>query len=254
MVRNNLKRYIKESVRRIINEFMQNGFSFEEMSSLEGEERINYCIKYLGDPIGTGSSRMTFEIDDAQVLKIAYGKHYKAGCAQNTAEYEISQHIKSPILVKTLYHADDFSWIISERVLPCEELDFYKIMGLPYEGGKPEEKVSNNYQNKNSDLLGYDEYKKDALNPNNKYLSFTSVRNAMLFLMRGKLNPQQYPNEYEMIQNHPWFKELYKLAKYHDLDLEDVGGANMGITLRNGKPSIVILDSGLTKEVWDKYY
>lgn len=251
---NNLKRYIKESVRQVLNEFMQEGFSFEKMNSLNKENRVAYCKQYLGEPIGEGSSRMVFEIDDAQVLKIAYGKFHKAGCAQNKAEYEISKNIKSPILVKTLYHSDDYSWIISERVLPCEEVDFFKIMGLPYVGDTTEENIEFKYKVKNKDLLGYEDYKTEQLNTDKKNLSFKSVRQAMLYLMNGKITPRQYPNEYNLIQNHPWFRELYKLAKDHDLDLEDVGGGNMGIALRNGKPSIVILDSGLTKEVWNNCY
>lgn len=251
---NYIKRYIKESVRQVLNEFMQEGFSFERMNSLKKEKRVAYCVQYLGEPIGEGSSRTAFEIDDAQVLKIAYGKFYKAGCAQNKAEYEISKNIKTPILVKTLYKAKDYSWIISERVIPCEELDFYKVMGLPYTGYKTENYDENVYNSKNKDLLGYNEYSTDKINGKDKSLSFVQVKQVMKHIINGLCNPEQFPNESKIIENHPWFKELYILATKYNLDLDDVGIGNLGITLRNGKPTIVILDSGLTKEVWDKFY
>ena len=40
----------------------------------------------------------------------------------------------------------------------------------------------------------------------------------------------------------------------YDLKPGDVKKENLGITLRNGKPIIVILDSGLTEEILNNYY
>lgn len=53
-----LREIIKESVQHILYEFMQTGFSFEDLDKLPQEEKYNYCLKYLGEPIGQGSSRV----------------------------------------------------------------------------------------------------------------------------------------------------------------------------------------------------
>ena len=139
----------KHNFQKYLTESIQKGFSFDVMASIGPGERIDYCYNFLGEPISDGSSRIVFEIDDVQVLKLAYGEMFNAGCAQNKAEFELSRKMKSPLLVKTLYHADDYSWIISERVIACEDIDFYKILGLPYFPYTPEHIADDSYLSNN---------------------------------------------------------------------------------------------------------
>lgn len=249
-----LIKYIRENVRHVLNEFVQNGFSFEKLNSLDYDKRIEYCQQFLGTPIGSGSSRIVFEIDDAQIIKLSYGSKYDAGCAQNKVEFDLSRKINTPILVKTLYNAKDYSWIISERVIPCEQIDFYKILGLPYISYTSESFEEDSYQSKNKDLLGYKDYKTDNITNNDNTISFIQVKQVMKQLIKGNIQSTDFPQEYKIITSHFWFKELYKLATEYDLDLDDIGLGNLGITKRKGKPFIVILDSGLTNEVYEKYY
>ena len=47
-------------------------FSLQELSNISSfRGRVQYCRQMLGLPIGNGSSRMTFQIDDEKVLKLA---------------------------------------------------------------------------------------------------------------------------------------------------------------------------------------
>lgn len=256
---NKLKSLIKESVQHILYEFMQTGFSFEDLDKLPQEDKYNYCLKYLGEPIGQGSSRVAFEIDDMQVLKLAKSTKYQAGIEQNEAEYNYNRKINSPLLIKVLYHSDDYSWIITERVLPCQEIDLFKILGISQNMYRPFEiNAEEKYNKKNPDLLGYEDYRiKKQNTPQGHTISFGAIITAMKHLIEGtdiEYVKDSYPYECEVINNHPWFKELFNLCKNHQLMIGDVAVQNMGITLRNGKPAVVILDSGLTEEILNKHY
>ena len=67
-----------------LNEAMDNTFSFDELSSIKAlSKRVLYCKQHLGNPIGNGSSRMVFQIDDEKVLKLAKNRK---GLAQNNVE------------------------------------------------------------------------------------------------------------------------------------------------------------------------
>lgn len=205
-----LREIIKESVRSILNEAMTQGFSFQKLEELtDPKDKINYCTDYLGDIIGKGSSRVVFEIDDAQVLKLAYGSMYEAGISQN--------------------------------------------MYRPFEINAEEK-----YNKKNPDLLGYEDYRiKKQNTPQGHTISFGAIITTMKHLIEGtdiEYVKNSYPYECEVINNHPWFKELFNLCKNHQLMIGDVAVQNMGITLRNGKPAVVILDSGLTEEILNKHY
>ena len=50
------------------------------------------------------------------------------------------------------------------------------------------------------------------------------------------------------------FKEMYKLCLHDDLIPTDVNISNLGIGIRNGKPTIVVLDSGIDLDIGIKYY
>ena len=231
---------------------MQPGFSFQRFLSIQDPlERVQYCNEFLGY-IGHGSSRIVFEIDDSQILKCALGKYYQAGCDQNRREWELDKSAHSPLLTKQLYIADDSSWLIGERVIPCEEMDFYKILGIPYRTFTNVDTIDDNYQTQNPDMMGYNEYQPKTTNPK---LSFEFIRLVMATLLNGKKNmATKAKEEYEIITTHPWFKELYKLCSQNNVTIGDVNINNMGIAIRNGTPNIVILDAGLTPEIFNKHY
>lgn len=97
-----LESNIRNYVRNLIHEAMEAGFSVQDLKNeltndLQGvkdqaEYRVkinhflkggyDYCVKMLGEPIGNGSSRAVFQIDDTRVLKLATNIK---GVAQNKA-------------------------------------------------------------------------------------------------------------------------------------------------------------------------
>ena len=60
------------------------GFNWDEFKKLPNHsKRIKYAKEYLGRPIGKGSSRIVFRVDETKVLKLALNQK---GIAQNAAE------------------------------------------------------------------------------------------------------------------------------------------------------------------------
>ena len=75
---------ISEKQKKMLLEAMDDSFDFEELSSLPSyNARLKYCTQHLGKHIGKGSSRVTFQIDDENVLKLAFNQK---GVAQNIEE------------------------------------------------------------------------------------------------------------------------------------------------------------------------
>ena len=105
---------INESQKRRIFEAYREGFSFDELTAIADKApaennssipQMNYCIKWLGDPVSRGSSRCVFTLSDNMILKLAFGNKYKAGRDQNRMEYELFESTKSPLLAR-VYDCD----------------------------------------------------------------------------------------------------------------------------------------------------
>lgn len=197
---------------------MQDGFSLSELDSLSQDEREEYCRKYLGDDIGEGASRIVFEIGDDTVIKLASDYDGK----QNKQEYlnYISAKENYPNLIglfpKVYQTADDFTWIICERVLPFDRNDSEMVLGLPY-----------NDKNSNPSLLGFIDWAEQRVNGNESDDSYEE---------------QAYE---KLIQENEWFIKVYQYIEMNKGESTDLIDDNFGLALRNGKPYIVILDSGM---------
>lgn len=78
--------------------------------------------------LGAGSSRITYQIDDAHVLKLA--KNQK-GIAQNEAENDgYSQSMDS---VAKIYEADDEGlWLVSDKVDNIRAAEFEQLTGMKF--------------------------------------------------------------------------------------------------------------------------
>lgn len=208
-------------IAKCINEAAKESFDIKKISSFSSfRKRIEYCIENLGKPIGNGSSRIIFQIDDEKVLKLA--KNEK-GVAQNKFEGEDDYHKEEMLIFPKIFNrADDFSWIVSEYVLPAKSKDFNHCIGMSF---KDYLSVVSAIEkaHKNIKRFFHKPIEKELLwkyCENNKFLN--------------KLNDYigSYPVE---------CGDLYRLSSY-------------GLAMRNGKPSIVILDSGLSELIFDAYY
>ena len=265
---------INESQRKRLFEAYRDGFSFKVLSMLGNEafSRLNnstrqydYCVKWLGEPDGIGSSRCVFMLSDNIILKLAYGTYYDAGKAQNKLEYDTYMKCKSPLLPKVYdYDKDNFSYIICENVIAADVVDFEKFLGLPFydtyyqNSIKRTDKDSKNGGDFN---VGYNKYFDNIRGIGEKYYNDKTAGekasiSAILSYIEGTygVGDEYYEEMYEsLINKSEWLMELKELVKKTKMtDFCTV--ENFGIVNRNGKPHLVVLDCGLNMDVWEKYY
>ena len=245
MLQDKIRRIIKEEFSKfLLREFMQKHFDWDEFKKLADDDStyrkaIQYCEECLGEPIGDGSSRIVFEIDDYTVLKIA---RYRGSLYQNKTEVKNYQQLKhNPLIPKIYGYADDYTWVWCERVLPCDHEDFKKILGITYgndyEGWPPEEEKMKE--------VGYDKYTEPQI-VDNKGIDFIHL--LQLYYKYKDGNDIDDEEAYDVLMKwmkKPWFKYFIELTDYtSQYELFD---DNFGIANRNGKPTIVVLDMGIEK-------
>ena len=245
---------INESQKKRLFEAYDGEFSFSELDRLNLNGMYDYCLKHLGEPCGSGSSRLVFMLSDNFVLKLAYNK---AGIEQNKLEFERYYKTKSKLFPIVYDHGKNFEYIVCENVVPANDVDFEKILDIPYEGSwkqysVPEKNSSDEY---NGDYeIGYNKYF-DNIKYEDDGWDEPTASDIIAYLERRFILKTDEPDEYydEMINKIPWFKELGKLIESEhmcDLDVID----NFGIVNRDGKPFIVVIDSGFNEDVFNKYY
>ena len=224
-----LESNIRNYVRNLIHEAMEAGFSVQDLKNeltndLQGvkdqaEYRVkinhflkggyDYCVKMLGEPIGNGSSRAVFQIDDTRVLKLATNIK---GVAQNKAE--VTAYHQSPIktFMPIIYNDSDmenYFYVISEYVLPANEEDFKNLLGVPF------------------------------------YIFKNIILDSMVI-----------DNEIEhAMEKYKDLPTVYTLLQYIlTMSKSGVNISNWGLTMRNGKPTMVTLDNGYTRNVAKLFY
>lgn len=201
-----------------IREAMDGIFSFDELQSIRGfRGRMMYCRRHMGPPIGSGSSRIVFQIDDEKVLKLA--KNDK-GIAQNQVEADwLAQ--KYGVVPKLYDVADDDSYLVSEYVLPAKAADFKQCLGMTFK-----------------EFCGFVEYCGSQYGRKSSLLPMMNSEKAE-----------------ELIENNEWLSDFNRYVTDYQLPVGDLMRiANYGLCKRNGKPQITLLDSGLTNDVYDSYY
>jgi len=94
-------------------------------------QRINYCKQHLGEPLGAGSSRIVYAIDDQKVLKLA--KNAK-GIAQNENEsaHMFQQDYGDYVTKVFNAHPQDL-WVEMEKAVKITPTKFKQITGVRLE-------------------------------------------------------------------------------------------------------------------------
>lgn len=216
--------YITEEQYRTICEAQDDTFSLEELSSIYSfRGRYNYCAQHLGKHVGKGSSRAVFQIDDEQVLKLAINDK---GIAQNEQEGQKDYYLEQLDVVPKLFETDDdYKWIISEFVLPAKTQDFRVCLGVD--------------ENTFYRFIITDWVERCGTSRDRQYQAHNMLPNEKF--------EQLLENENLM----PWDDYI---GNYRPAFGDMVAKRNYGMTLRDGNPTIVLLDSGLTDEIYDKFY
>jgi len=265
---------INESQRQRLFEAYQEGFSLECLSMIgrgqfAGEDNSKtqyaYCCKYLGEPDAKGTSRCVFTLNDSLVLKLAYGRA-DVGVEQNHSEANLFRTAKSPLLVK-IYACDDYNytWLVSEAVLPAKEIDFEKIFGIPFDSLYRQHSVKmrkSALPNKGDIDIGFNKYFNDIKDYGETKSDGVTISAILEYITDKYIRPSMFINPtIGNIINGGWLQEglkewvnelirLVKAGKVADITKLE----NYGIVNRDGKPQIVLLDSGATMNLLKKYY
>lgn len=206
----------------LIKEAMMQGFSIDTLYSLPTfNSKIKYCKQMLGKPIGKGSSRMVFQIDDETVLKLAINNK---GIAQNEQEGQKDWYLDMLGVTPKVYHdynkEGDYTFIVSEYVLPAKAQDFKECLGV--------------------DFKTFASFIAASYNQYARYKTYGAMNDEMFSEYLENSEELNAFNDY-MINYQVPCGDIMRLA-------------NLGMVQRNGEPHIVILDSGLTDDIYDNFY
>lgn len=198
-----------------INEAQDNNFSFDELSNINSfKGKYDYCIQHIGQPCGKGSSRVVFQLSDEKILKLAFNKK---GIAQNEAEDMTYNYDTAP---KIFECDNDYQWLVAEYVLPAKAQDFKICTGLAF---KEFCKFIRSCYKHRFNKYDYDVYSIE------EYCEFMENNEDLMAF-------DDFIGNYE-----PPIGDLLRIKNY-------------GMVLRDNHPTIVVLDNGLTHEVWKTYY
>lgn len=226
-----MKRIIKISEKQFeelkgmkpLNEAVNNAFSLEALSNIGSfRGRYNYCRQNIGMPCGRGSARVVFQMDDEKILKLALNDK---GIAQNSEEHN-SGADECGITPKVFDNDTEYRWLVSEYVLPARVGDFKQCFGIDWKT-----------------FISFLDASFNSFTPR-----YPFARNAM--------PDQQFIPFVEKIQDDgddllDWY---YYITDYQPPYGDMRRLSSYGMTMRNGKPTIVLLDSGLSDEVYNNYY
>ena len=200
-----------------------NKFDLNKFKSLSGHEAFKYAKDRL-QLTGKGSSRAVFILNSSKVLKIAVNNNrHEVGLAQNKTEVDFYTNPKTKQVCAKIFDFDpNYEWLISELVKPVSETEFKKLTGVSVYDLK--------YLKKGLDL---------GLNSESLY--------------------EHYSEDNNIQDIDPFPKDLF--IKWTDIfkNLIDQGSPIGELTNpehwgKTPSGNLVVLDYGLTDEIYDKYY
>lgn len=200
-------------------------FNMDEFKSLTSfAARIRYCQERL-KRLSSGSSRIVYQIDDEKVLKLAKNRK---GIAQNRAEG--GDYYKNSIgCFAEIYDVDDnYLWIEMQLARKAKLSDFKRLTG--YDFNTMCQWIFNCRSRYSMGCYGYDK-------------SYDTIFNSEEF-EEGLENYSLFAYVEEYLCN-------YELEFVGDLTRLNSWGV---VNNENGQEELVIIDSGLSDDVWSDYY
>ena len=213
-----VKKIINEEVNNYLDEDYPHSFNMEEFKSLTSfKKRKEYCNKHLWF-LGQGSGRRVYIVDNNKVLKLA---HNRKGVAQN--EVEVSQsndYVINGLVAETYEHHPDYLWVEAERCKKITRKRFKELVGVDFD----------------------------------KYIEVLQYQKEVLSPIKGFMEP---PDLFNVIwedegENYPF---IYKILSYigdYDLPVGDL--TRLSTYGENSNGEIVIIDYGLTDQVFKQHY
>jgi mRNA-degrading endonuclease RelE of RelBE toxin-antitoxin system len=182
-------------------------------------KRVKYCQENL-QRISSGSSRIVYKIDDTKVLKLA--KNQK-GIAQDEIEIQWKDDgYYGEILANVLDFHPDALWVEMELARKVTPTNFKTIMGFPF-----------------------DEYSRFIM-AEIKYTGAMKEAYMKGLKFREQLDESEFVNK------------IISFMHDNGNGLDGIGDfarfSTYGIVQRDGKDTVVVIDFGLTSDVYDSYY
>lgn len=205
---------------QIISEAIGFGFSLGYLKSLKSfSQKLKYCKQYLGNHIGNGSSRICFQLNDNMILKLA--KNTK-GLYQNEKEGQFDYYRDTFDIFPQVYYdlsdQEHYTYIVSEYVLPVKEKDFKVCLGMS-----------------SDEFYGF-------------------LKSCASYYDRNYISSFSDEEFQEMLENNEELDKWYAYMCDYQMKPYDLRNANFGMVLRDGQPTIVMLDSGLDEYIYKKFY
>lgn len=179
-------------------------------------KRVRYAQERLGK-IGSGSARVVFSVDGDTVIKIA--KNVK-GIDQNRVEADIGTKDWHPCSVRVVdYDEDDYLWIEAEKARKVKKSEFKKLLGYDFD-----------------------------LWTSVLYFKIKQVKNGVKYdlLNREQVKP---------ILEDEFFNDIVEMSVNFDIEPGDFRRINSwGIVRREGAEMLVLIDIGLSNQVYQDYY
>lgn len=191
-----------------------NKAEFESIRSFQG--KLDYAVKHL-KRIASGSARTVFIIDDKKALKIAKNKK---GLAQNRVEGDWYLQ-KYEITAKIFDKDDNNFWLEMELAKKVYPKRFRELTGISIE----ELKIYLNIRYpENRSFRSYYENKMDE-------------------------------NRLSQLDNDDFVIDLTSIMGDFNMPIGDfLRLSSYGEVIRDGKSKIVLVDYGLTREIYDDFY
>lgn len=192
------------------------GFDIETFKSLSSfKKRVQYARDHLSR-IGAGSSRIVFGVDPDTVVKIALNRK---GLAQNRIEADVSNMGYDIIADVKEFDNEGFLYVEMERAKKLKKSDWKRLTGWSFEDWMSV------LHNKMNDIKG---------------------RRGFRF---------NVPEDFEEIEESELFDDVLRLLMDFNMPPGDIRRvSSWGIVNRDGKPTPVLVDYGLTDDVLKDYY
>lgn len=189
-------------------------FSLDEFKNITSyKKKQEYAREFLGKPIGSGSARVVYRVDNNKVLKLAKNKK---GIAQNEVEiYWGGDSYYYEILADVFdYDTENNYWVEMELASSVKTSDFKKNWG-------------------------FDLYK-------------------IYHYVYNKLRRRIFHIEEEIVHKLDEFFPVQRLIEFLEMSDSTPGDIqkknSWGKVIREGKESIILIDFGLTNDVYNSYY
>lgn len=210
---------------KFLKEAYPEAFDFEEFGKIRSyAKKLRYANSHL-QKISSGSARVVYKVDESKVIKIAKNKK---GLAQNNIESDWS--LQNTGVVAKIFEIGEEAeeigpfWIEMELAKKVGPLRFKQLSGFSKD-----------------EVYAYLNYFKTLMKPQSK--SWVNTR-----IVTDELKTRA--------ENSEWMQDLTSMIINYDMSYPaDFGRVNSyGEVIREGSPSLVLVDFGLTSTVWNDFY